>query len=116
VTPAEAVERLNAAAARQPVTVSLAWPDGAAPEASVRPVPEAAQDQVAVLVAVLARAAVEFLTGPRRERLRACAAPRCVRYFVKAHGRQEWCKPSCGNRARVARHYRRHRASSENSP
>jgi predicted RNA-binding Zn ribbon-like protein len=71
---------------------------------------------VAALTATLARAAIDFLTGPQRERLRACAAPRCVRYFVKAHGRQEWCKPSCGNRARVARHYRRHRAPSENSP
>ncbi|MFE2429155.1 CGNR zinc finger domain-containing protein [Streptomyces sp. NPDC059373] len=113
----EAVARLNAAAARQPVTVSLAWPDGAEPEALLHPAgPAGAADPVADLTATLARAAVDFLTGPQRERLRACAAPRCVRYFVKAHGRQEWCKPSCGNRARVARHYRRHRAPSENSP
>ncbi|WP_440101770.1 CGNR zinc finger domain-containing protein [Streptosporangium sp. H16] len=54
---------------------------------------------------------IGFLTGPRREDLRACTAPRCVRYFVKKHGRQEWCKPSCGNRARAARHYRRHSAA-----
>jgi predicted RNA-binding Zn ribbon-like protein len=110
----EAVARVNAAAARQPVTVSLAWPDGAEPEALLRPAGPA--DPVAALTATLARAAIDFLAGPQRERLRACAAPRCVRYFVKAHGRQEWCKPSCGNRARVARHYRRHRAPSENSP
>ncbi|MGO4751944.1 CGNR zinc finger domain-containing protein, partial [Streptomyces sp. 2MCAF27] len=63
------------------------------------------------LVAALARDAIGFLAGPERERLRACPAPRCVRYFVKDHPRQEWCKPSCGNRARVARHHhRRHRA------
>ncbi|MFI7230667.1 CGNR zinc finger domain-containing protein [Nonomuraea angiospora] len=43
--------------------------------------------------------------------MRACNAPRCVRYFVKSHGRQEWCKPSCGNRARAARHYQRHNAT-----
>ncbi|MET8629505.1 CGNR zinc finger domain-containing protein [Kitasatospora sp. NPDC004669] len=43
--------------------------------------------------------------------LRACKAPRCVRYFLKTHGRQEWCKPSCGNRARVARRYGRQRAA-----
>ncbi|MFF4789736.1 CGNR zinc finger domain-containing protein [Streptomyces sp. NPDC001276] len=61
------------------------------------------------LVATLARAAIDFLSGPQRERLRACPAPRCVRYFVQGHGRQEWCKPSCGNRARAARHYRRQR-------
>ncbi|MFD7716019.1 CGNR zinc finger domain-containing protein [Streptomyces sp. NPDC059814] len=30
---------------------------------------------------------------------------------VKEHPRprQEWCTPSCGNRARVARHHERHR-------
>jgi predicted RNA-binding Zn ribbon-like protein len=112
----EAVARLNAAAARQPVTVSLAWPDGAEPEARLLPAsPAGPADPLAALTATLAHAAVDFLTGPQRERLRACTAPRCVRYFVKAHGRQEWCKPSCGNRARVARHYRRHRAPSENS-
>ncbi|MYS74029.1 hypothetical protein GTY88_26960, partial [Streptomyces sp. SID5926] len=43
------------------------------------------------------------------KRLRACHAPRCVRYFLKEHPRQEWCRPSCGNRARVARHQDRQR-------
>ncbi|WP_433213714.1 CGNR zinc finger domain-containing protein [Microtetraspora malaysiensis] len=39
-----------------------------------------------------------------------------MRYFVKSHGRQEWCKPSCGNRARAARHYRRqHMATDRDS-
>lgn len=52
---------------------------------------------------VLALAVVDFLTGPHAARLRSCQAPRCVRYFVQQHGRQQWCKQSCGNRARVAR-------------
>jgi predicted RNA-binding Zn ribbon-like protein len=51
----------------------------------------------------LALAVVQFLTGPVAPRLRSCQAPRCVRYFVQQHGRQQWCKASCGNRARVAR-------------
>ncbi|MFF3488386.1 CGNR zinc finger domain-containing protein [Streptomyces sp. NPDC002701] len=59
--------------------------------------------------AALARAAVAFLAGPDRRRLRACHAPRCVRYFLQDHPRQEWCTPSCGNRARVARHHERHK-------
>ncbi|WP_258312163.1 CGNR zinc finger domain-containing protein, partial [Streptomyces sp. ZEA17I] len=63
------------------------------------------------LIAALARDAVDFLSGPERVQLRACHAPRCVRYFLKSHGRQEWCKPSCGNRARVARHYERTRGA-----
>jgi predicted RNA-binding Zn ribbon-like protein len=57
----------------------------------------------------LALAVVEFLTGPLADRLRSCQAPRCVRYFLQEHGRQQWCKPSCGNRARVARFAVRHR-------
>lgn len=57
----------------------------------------------------LALAVVDFLTGPLAGRLRSCQAPRCVRYFVQDHGRQQWCKPSCGNRARAARFASQHR-------
>ncbi|WP_431965120.1 CGNR zinc finger domain-containing protein [Actinacidiphila sp. bgisy160] len=103
----EALAHLNAAAARVPVAPRLVWDAGRAPVTRLEPGAEPA-DPAARIVAELARAAVDFLAGPERERLRACTAPRCVRYFVKSHGRQEWCKPSCGNRARVARHYRRH--------
>ncbi|MEU5001429.1 CGNR zinc finger domain-containing protein [Streptomyces sp. NPDC021622] len=103
----QALARLNAAAAAEPVTPQLAWPHDEFPAASLRPAAE--REPRVRLSAALARAAIDFLAGPERERLRSCAAPRCVRYFVKRHGRQEWCKPSCGNRARVARHYRRQR-------
>ncbi|MFJ2705543.1 CGNR zinc finger domain-containing protein [Streptomyces sp. NPDC087428] len=58
--------------------------------------------------------------GPRRptvpalrrtSALRPCRAPRRAELPVKEHPRprQEWCTPSCGNRARVARHHERHR-------
>ncbi len=100
----EALGCLNAAAARQPVAPRLVWPEGASP--SVRRSPGSGE---ADLVATLAHDAIEFLASPERDRLRACSAPRCVRYFVQRHGRQQWCKPTCGNRARVARHYRRTR-------
>lgn len=104
----EALALLNAAAAREPVAPQLHWPDEGPPAARLL----SAEDDPGVrLVAALARDAVDFLSGPERERLRACHAPRCVRYFVRSHGRQEWCKPSCGNRARVARHYERTRAA-----
>ncbi|MFD3615284.1 CGNR zinc finger domain-containing protein [Streptomyces sp. NPDC058676] len=102
----EAVRRLNAAAARMPTVPVLHWAENAEPV--VRH--EAAQGG-GELVAALAHAAIAFLDGPERQRLRACHAPRCVRYFLKEHPRQEWCKPSCGNRARVARHHERHRNS-----
>jgi predicted RNA-binding Zn ribbon-like protein len=102
-----ALDRLNAASARVPVAARLDWPEGA-PPAAAHTVPGAppAADRLA---AALARHAIAFLAGPERELLRACPAPRCVRYFVKEHSRQEWCKPSCGNRARVARHTARKR-------
>ncbi len=106
----EALTLLNAAAAREPVAPQLLWPAGEAPASGLL----SAEDAPGVrLVAGLARDAVDFLSGPQREHLRACRAPRCVRYFVKSHGRQEWCTPSCGNRARVARHYERARAAGD---
>lgn len=49
-----------------------------------------------------------LFAGPDQERLKACLAPGCVLYFMQNHPRREWCSAGCGNRARVARHYRRH--------
>ncbi|MEU1407320.1 CGNR zinc finger domain-containing protein [Streptomyces sp. NPDC005728] len=111
---AQALTGLNTAAARETVVPQMDWPPEGAPTARLL---SAENDPKVRLVAALARAAIDFLSGPQREQLRACTAPRCVRYFVKSHGRQEWCKPSCGNRARAARHYRRQRtATDDGSP
>ncbi|GAA3878960.1 CGNR zinc finger domain-containing protein [Streptomyces sedi] len=104
----EAMARLNDAVAREPITVRLEWPEGEPPSATPQP---GTDDERIRLVAALARSTTAFLTGPFRERLRACTAPRCVRYFVQGHGRQEWCKPGCADRARAARHYRRRRSA-----
>ncbi|MGW0431976.1 CGNR zinc finger domain-containing protein [Micromonospora sp. NPDC003197] len=109
----EALARINTAAARQPVTPMLDWPEDGDPKSTLR---STEPDPVVGLTATLARAAIDFLSGPQRTLLRACTAPRCVRYFVKEHGRQEWCKASCGNRARAARHYQRHRSPTEPEP
>ncbi|WP_153455766.1 CGNR zinc finger domain-containing protein [Streptomyces smaragdinus] len=105
----EALARLNAAAAAVPGAPRLVWPEDGPP--TVREVPGAGAPPGRRLAAVLARDAIAFLAGPDRTRLRACQGPRCVRYFVKEHPRQEWCKPACGNRARVARHHERHRGT-----
>lgn len=103
----KALAHLNAVAAREPITPQLTWPPNGTP--ALHPLSTEGTPRTRLL-ATLARAAIDFLAGPQREHLRACSAPRCVRYFVKAHGRQEWCKPACGNRARAARHYQRHHA------
>ena len=104
----QALVHVNTVAARVPVTPQIDWPADGTPSARLL---SAESDPYVRLLAALARAAIDFLTGPHRTQLRSCTAPRCVRYFVKSHGRQEWCKPSCGNRARAARHYRRQRAA-----
>jgi predicted RNA-binding Zn ribbon-like protein len=109
-----ALERLNAASARVPVTHRLRWPADGPPVADYGVPGDPAPAEL--LAAALARAAVGFLAGPDLVRLRACPAPRCVRYFVQAHARQEWCKPSCGNRARVARHHARRREQAAQDP
>lgn len=63
----------------------------------------------ALALGTLAVESIDLLTGETGARLRACAAPGCVLYFVKDHPRRAWCSTACGNRARAARHYRRHR-------
>lgn len=60
-----------------------------------------------LVVAALARDVVAMVTAPGGTRLRACLAPSCARFFWR-RGRQQWCSPVCGNRARVSRHYERH--------
>ncbi|MFF2959941.1 ABATE domain-containing protein [Streptomyces sp. NPDC057963] len=105
----EALRRLDAAAAAVPTVPRLDRAPDRAP--AVRDHPVGATAERDALPAALTRAAVGFLAGPDRAALRACHAPRCARYFVREHPRQEWCKPSCGNRAPVVRHHERRRAT-----
>jgi predicted RNA-binding Zn ribbon-like protein len=59
----------------------------------------------------LAEASVELLSGPKVGHIRQCEADDCVMLFVATHPSRRWCAPDrCGNRARVARHYRRRKA------
>ena len=110
MTADQAMAHLNTAAARELVAPQTAWLAEGVPTTRLL---SAEEDPYVRLVAALARAAIDFLSGPQRTQLRSCTAPRCVRYFVRSHGRQEWCKPSCGNRARAARHYRRQRTATD---
>jgi predicted RNA-binding Zn ribbon-like protein len=109
--PEIAVAQLNSAAGAVLRAPQLDWTDE---NPSVR-YQATESDPATRLLAELARAAIDLLTGEDRARLKACPAPRCVRYFVQDHPRQAWCKPSCGNRARVSRYYHRHQDSSTGS-
>ena len=56
----------------------------------------------------LALESTELLeAGPGR--LGICHGPNCVLYFERVPARRGWCSEACGNRARVARHYQRHK-------
>ena len=68
-------------------------------------------DAQARTLAAVAGSVIEVLTGPASGKLRRCANPACSMLFVAADARRKWCTQNiCGNRTRVARHYRRHRA------
>jgi predicted RNA-binding Zn ribbon-like protein len=104
--PAGALTVLNDAAARAPVSPrALEHPDGELrPETRYH-----TADAPDIALAAIATDAIGLLTGPAREDLRACGAPRCVLMFSKDHPRRTWCSAACGNRARQARHYERAR-------
>jgi predicted RNA-binding Zn ribbon-like protein len=72
-----------------------------------------AAEPAALPLAAAARSAIEILTDAASvERLRRCANPGCSMLFLNGDARRQWCTPNiCGNRARVARHYHRHRPS-----
>ena len=99
---AVAVAVLNETCALAAAWPALVWPDAAPPRAVAR----SAHPPVLLALARLAAEAVELLTRPSA--LGACEAPGCVRYFLRDNPRRGWCSGACGNRARVARHYRRH--------
>ncbi|MFI9756648.1 CGNR zinc finger domain-containing protein [Streptomyces sp. NPDC051963] len=102
----EAISTLNALAQTWP---ELVWPADGAPSRVYRG-SGAAPD---LAVRFIAHQAVGLFAGPDPERLHPCLAPNCPLFFVKTHARREWCSPVCGNRVRVARHYRRHHAAPE---
>ena len=104
VEVATAIASVNALAASAPAWPVLDWPDEGSPHASRGS--ESAPGPV--FVADVARATIALLGGDTGHQLRACQAPGCVLYFIKQHPRRQWCSAGCGNRARQARHYRRH--------
>jgi predicted RNA-binding Zn ribbon-like protein len=101
----DALQVLNRACAAAPTWSSLHWTRDDEPRRELHT--DATPGQV--VAATLAEQAIDLFTSGHAAGLRACPAPGCVLYFVKQHPRREWCSAACGNRARVARHYRRHR-------
>jgi predicted RNA-binding Zn ribbon-like protein len=58
----------------------------------------------------IARAAADIVTDAATAGIRKCSNPACLLYFRDRSGRRRWCSMAiCGNRAKVAAHWRRHR-------
>ncbi|WP_282785630.1 MULTISPECIES: ABATE domain-containing protein [unclassified Nocardia] len=103
--PAAALRGLYEAQSAAPAVRRLDW-NGATLTAA----PRRTGDPTAHLAATLADAAVDLLTDSALARVKRCAADDCVMLFLPAHPRRQWCSPDrCGNRARVARYYQRHK-------
>jgi predicted RNA-binding Zn ribbon-like protein len=104
--PAAAVDTLNRMSAAAPAFPQLRWSSAGEPHVTVK---YCGDDPAASVLTEVAQSSLQLLGGPDRLRLRACHAPGCVLFFLKDHPRREWCSGACGNRARAARHYQRHR-------
>ena len=105
--PAQARRALNTAAAACPRSAQLAA-DG------TRRIRYHADDATAIALAAIAGETIALVSGARANEIRACGAPGCVLAYLRDHPRRAWCSAACGNRARQARHYARHR--SPNAP
>jgi predicted RNA-binding Zn ribbon-like protein len=97
--PGGALRALNAAVSAAPRALEGRLGDGGAVVLAERH-PGAGADQI--VLAELARSALELVGELDPAELRACGAPGCVLMFVKDH-RREWCSVACGNRARQSR-------------
>ena len=104
------VEDVNAAAAAVPTSVRLAHDTAGRPHVETRWHTEFGGNAA---LAAIARETIELLSTPDRSgRLRRCANPTCSMVFLAETTRRQWCSGTvCGNRMRVARHYRRTRAA-----
>ncbi|MBT2511114.1 ABATE domain-containing protein [Streptomyces sp. ISL-98] len=105
--PVTALDGLNAALHAAPAIQELVWDGGSFTLSSHRPGAPGTR-----LAALLAEDTVGLLTNPAVRKVRTCEGEDCVMLFLPTHPRRRWCSASrCGNRARVARYYQRHKAN-----
>ena len=67
-------------------------------------------DRCAATLAAFATDTIRLITSPAAHQIHLCGAPGCVLMYLTEDPRRRWCSNACGNRARQARHYHRHRA------
>jgi predicted RNA-binding Zn ribbon-like protein len=105
--PGAAVAALNAAS-----RAAAQWPELGHDRRIER---HALGDAVQRLLAHYACSTMELAAGGSAT-LRVCGAPSCGMFYRPRRRQQRWCSEPCGNRARVARHYRAHHTASSSSP
>jgi predicted RNA-binding Zn ribbon-like protein len=101
--PNGARRRLNAISVAAPIQITLTSDGRVVEEPDV-------SDPYPLFEATVARSAIE-LAQRGETRLCVCGAPSCGMLYLRDHPQQLWCSKACGNRARVARHAARQRAS-----
>lgn len=103
--PPAALRAITAALRNAPAYEELGW-DGEVVTITWR----RRGNPTASLLAQIAAAAAELLASPAIRQVRRCEGRGCRMLFLPANPRRRWCSPAvCGNRARVARYYQRHK-------
>lgn len=95
-------EQINASIAAVPVIEAIGPTPG-----STESRPLGSPTPFALLMSRLAAEVRDALASPD---LALCDAPGCGQLFYRRRPNQAWCGPSCGTRARVDRHQRKHPA------
>lgn len=100
--------RLNAASLRAPKTLILSYRGSRLSEEESQP----GADPLASSLGRIFRSAIHVLAASEGRSVRRCQGPGCVHFILARRADQLWCSPTgCGNRARVARHFRRKKAA-----
>ena len=105
--PRATLDRVNALLARG-ASITRIVPDGTAGFVTQR---SPRLGEPADLLVPVAESVVDLLSRADLSRVRRCAHPACVLYFLDGtkNGTRRWCDMrTCGNRANAAAYYRRH--------
>lgn len=106
-SPEESMDVLNDLMRSVPRIPQLEWDGNAVTAVERRSGPPEQR-----LCASLAAAAAAMVADGSVHQVRECADPRCIWLFLPKNSRRRWCDPGiCGNRARVARYYHRHKVA-----
>lgn len=104
IPPVAALEAVNQALSRVPSAPMLRHDPGTGfRREQAHPVTQLVEHAMAQIT----EDAATLLTSSAAALLTRCNASPCDRYFLRTHGRRQWCSTRCGDRVRAARAYAR---------